>query len=331
MLDIAGQSLTEEDKEILRHPQVGGLILFSRNYDNPEQLRLLINAIRDESPNILIAVDQEGGRVQRFRDGFTRIPAMGTLLPLANGSIEHAAVLAKACGVVIGFEMTQMDIDVSFAPVLDINAISEVIGDRAFATNANQVIHLAEAFILGMRSMGMSSTGKHFPGHGSVKADSHIDIPVDPRDFDTIACTDMHVFSRLNEMKLLDAVMPAHVIYPAVDQHPAGFSSIWLQNILRRQLNFNGVIFSDDLSMHAATVAGNADSRAQAALNAGCDMALVCNNRDDAITVLESLGSKVDKITRASKLKARSVPASHRNSLYQHALKQLEQIQELEA
>lgn len=287
MLDIAGTTLTAEDIELLQAPQVGGLILFSRNIESPQQVRELTNHIRQVRPEMLIAVDQEGGRVQRLRQGFTRLPAMGHLGELYLQQPEHAIQLAEQCGWLMATEVLAVGIDFSFAPVLDIDDISDVIGDRAFAKNIKDIITLANAFMQGMKRAGMATTGKHFPGHGSVKADSHIAAAIDPRSYDEIYQQDMQSFIQL--MPQLDALMPAHVIYPNVDEHPAGFSRFWIQDVLRQRLGFNGVLFSDDLSMQAACVAGGADARILSALNAGCDMGLVCNDRESACLALSAL------------------------------------------
>lgn len=287
MLDIAGTTLTAEDIELLQAPQVGGLILFSRNIESPQQVRELTNHIRQVRPEMLIAVDQEGGRVQRLRQGFSRLPAMGRLGELYVQQPEQAIQLAEQCGWLMATEVLAVGIDFSFAPVLDIDDISDVIGDRAFSKNIKDIIILANAFMQGMKRAGMATTGKHFPGHGSVKADSHIAAAIDPRSYDEIYQHDMQSFIQL--MPQLDALMPAHVIYPNVDENPAGFSRFWIQDVLRQRLGFNGVLFSDDLSMQAACVAGGADARILSALNAGCDMGLVCNDRESACLALSAL------------------------------------------
>ncbi|ANF81027.1 beta-N-acetylhexosaminidase [Acinetobacter sp. NCu2D-2] len=277
MLDIAGTTLTQEDIELLAAPQVGGVILFGRNIESPAQVRALTNHMRQIRPDILIAVDQEGGRVQRLKQGFTLLPAMGRFGELYQQDQARALDLAEKCGWLMASEVLAVGIDFSFAPVLDLNDISDVIGDRSFATNIQDIILLASAFLKGMKRAGMASTGKHFPGHGSVKADSHVAAAVDSRSLDEIRQKDMQTFIQLQSQ--LDALMPAHVIYDQVDPNPAGFSKFWIQDILRKELGFDGVLFSDDLSMQAACVAGGADARIQAALKAGCDMGLVCNDR----------------------------------------------------
>lgn len=287
MLDIAGTELTQEDIQLLQAPQVGGMILFSRNIQSPAQVRQLTDHMRQIRPDILIAVDQEGGRVQRLKQGFTLLPAMGHFGELYLSQPEKALDLAEKCGWLMATEVLAVGIDFSFAPVLDINAISDVIGDRAFAKNIQDIVPLARAFMKGMQSAGMATTGKHFPGHGSVKADSHVAAAIDSRSYDDIYQNDMQSFIQLQDQ--LDALMPAHVIYENVDPNPAGFSPYWIQKVLRQELKFDGVLFSDDLSMQAACVAGGADARIRAALDAGCDMGLVCNDRESACTALAGI------------------------------------------
>ncbi|UUS58108.1 MULTISPECIES: beta-N-acetylhexosaminidase [Acinetobacter] len=287
MLDIAGTELTQEDIELLQAPQVGGMILFGRNIESPEQVRALTDHMRQIRPDILIAVDQEGGRVQRLKQGFTLLPAMGKFGELYLTEPEKAVELAEQCGWLMAAEVLAVGIDFSFAPVLDLNDVSDVIGDRGFAKNMQDIIPLASAFLKGMKRAGMASTGKHFPGHGSVKADSHIAAAIDHRSYEEIYQKDMQSFIQLQPQ--LDALMPAHVIYENIDPNPAGFSPYWIQKVLRQELQFDGVLFSDDLSMQAACVAGGADARMQAALNAGCDMGLVCNNRESACIALDGI------------------------------------------
>ncbi|WP_448547188.1 beta-N-acetylhexosaminidase [Thalassotalea fusca] len=294
MIDVLGTSLTKEDEELIQHPLVGGLILFTRNYESPEQVAELSRQIRcAKKQDILIAVDHEGGRVQRFREHFSRIPAMGSLLSLTD-SIEEAKRLAQICGQLMALEVQAVGVDISFAPVLDLNLVSDVIGDRGFSSEPNDVALLASAFIKGMHLQGMSATGKHFPGHGSVVADSHVAKPVDERSFDEIANLDMQPFKALIGNNLLDAIMPAHVIYPSVDEQSVGFSHYWLQKILRESLSFDGVIFSDDLSMEGAASIGGYVERCEAAQEAGCDMLLVCNNREASELVLDKANIYVD-------------------------------------
>ncbi len=283
MLDIAGTWLTAEDRQILRQPQVAGLILFARNIEDPRQVRELSAAIRAVRPDLLLAVDQEGGRVQRLRQGFVRLPAMRALADNAN-----AEQLAEDCGWVMASEVLAAGLDLSFAPVLDLDhQRSAVVGSRSFEGNPELATRLAGAFIRGMNAAGMAATGKHFPGHGWAEADSHVAIPVDERSLEQIRAVDLQPFARLSRQ--LAAVMPAHVIYPQVDSQPAGFSRRWLQDILRGELGFTGVIFSDDLSMAGAHVVGDAACRIEAALVAGCDMGLVCNDRAAAELALSAL------------------------------------------
>ena len=287
MLDIEGTELNQEDIQLLQAPQVGGVILFSRNIKSPQQVRALTDHMRQVRPDILIAVDQEGGRVQRLRHGFTLLPAMGRFGELYLTEPERALKLAEQCGWLMATEVLAVGIDFSFAPVLDINAVSDVIGDRGFAKNVQDIVPLAAAFMQGMKQAGMANTGKHFPGHGSVKADSHVAAAIDLRHYDEIYNNDMQSFIQLQPN--LDALMPAHVIYQNIDPNPAGFSKYWIQKVLRQQLKYDGVLFSDDLTMQAACVAGGADARIRAALDAGCDMGLVCNQREAACLALDAI------------------------------------------
>lgn len=287
MLDIAGTELSQEDERLLQQAQVGGVILFARNVVSPEQVRQLTDHMRAIRPDILISVDQEGGRVARLRSGFSPLPPMGMLGELFEQNPCLALKLAFDCGWLMATEVLAVGIDFSFAPVLDINGVSQVIGDRAFHPCIEGVTVLAGAFMRGMHNAGMATTGKHFPGHGSVAPDSHVADAIDNRELLEIDALDMQPFKR--NLHLLDALMPAHVIYEKIDNTPAGFSKIWLQDIIRNQLGFEGVLFSDDLSMKAAHVAGEAGDRVKAALTAGCDMALVCNDRSAAYEALEAL------------------------------------------
>lgn len=287
MLDVRGTALTEDDRQRLSHPLVGGVILFKRNFENPAQLEQLTADIRAlKSPPLLIAVDHEGGRVQRFREGFTRLPPMRALGEIYDRHPHQAKTLARETGYVLAAELRAHGVDLSFTPVLDLDfGVSSVIGDRAFHHDPQAVIELSHALMLGMKDAGMAACGKHFPGHGYIAADSHVAIPVDERDYADIALHDLLPFKALIDMGL-PAVMPAHVIYPRVDHAPAGFSRVWLQNILRGELGFQGMIFSDDLTMEGASVAGDISTRTRAALEAGCDMALICNRPDLADEVL---------------------------------------------
>jgi beta-N-acetylhexosaminidase len=300
MLDVLGKTLTAEDEKRLCHPLVGGVILFARNYESPGQLADLTAAIRAlRTPPLPIAVDHEGGRVQRFREGFTRIPPMRELGKIWDAHPQRARHLAQQTGYVLAAELRACGVDFSFTPVLDMDyGQSSVIGDRAFHGEPQAIAELAHSLMLGLRQGGMPAVGKHFPGHGYVQADSHLDIPVDEREFVDIEMADLIPFRQMVDYGLT-AVMPAHVIYPKVDNRPAGFSPVWLKNILRGQLGFEGCIFSDDLSMQGATFAGGIVQRAEAALNAGCDMVLVCNKPESADELLRGLHWEMPAAGRA--------------------------------
>lgn len=289
ILDLKDKALSEEEIEILAHPKVAGVILFSRNYDSPSQLIDLCYHIRkSRSLPLLITVDQEGGRVQRFREGFSALPALAKIGQLHQNKPEEALKLAETCGWLIAAELLSVGVDLSFAPVLDLNTGSPAIGDRAFHSDPAIVTKLAQAIIKGMHEVGMASTGKHFPGHGSVTTDSHLTLPIDNREWKEVANQDLLPFKNLIQSGIR-AMMPAHIVFSKMDDKAVGFSPFWLQTILRKQLEFNGVIFSDDLNMEGASFAGNYTERAQAALEAGCDMVLICNNRQGAIEILDHL------------------------------------------
>ena len=288
MLDLEGTELSALERERLTHPVVGGVILFARNIQSLAQVRALLASVRAVRPELILAVDQEGGRVQRVKQGVTALPALGKLGQWWDETPVQAMQAAKEWGWLMASEMLALGFDISFAPVLDLNVgRSRVVGDRAFHGTPQAVVALGRAYVEGMHDAGMAATGKHFPGHGWVEADSHHAIPVDERALDDIRTSDLQTFTQL--ARTLDAVMPAHVIYPQVDARPAGFSPFWLQQVLRTELQFDGVIFSDDLSMEGASVAGGYGERAQAALDAGCDMVLVCNNPAGAQAVIEHL------------------------------------------
>jgi len=330
MLDVLGTQLTAEDEARLRNPLVGGVILFARNFQTPGQLAELTAAIHAlRSPPLLIGVDHEGGRVQRFREGFTKIPAMRELGKIWDAHPQRARHLAQQVGYVLAAELRGCGVDFSFTPVLDVDyGQSSVIGDRAFHSDPQAIAELAHSLLLGLKQGGMHAVGKHFPGHGYVQADSHLDIPVDERDFVDIEMCDLIPFRRMVNYGLT-AVMPAHVIYPKVDSRPAGFSPVWLKKILREQLGFEGCIFSDDLSMEGAAVAGGIVQRAEAALSAGCDMVLVCNKPESADELLQGLVWEMPAVSRARLVQMRGKP--HTESLAklheQHLfLKALEEI-----
>jgi len=332
MVDAGGLELTPDDIERLQHPQVGGVILFARNFAAPLQLIQLAHSIRElRSPALVIAVDHEGGRVQRFRHGFTTIPPMRELGKLWDRDPAQAIAAARGCGFVIGSELQAHGVDFSFAPVLDVDyGESSVIGDRALHADPNVIAVLAEALQAGLNAAGMMSVGKHFPGHGYVRADSHHEVPVDDRTFTEIAARDLVPFQRMARSGM-GGMMPAHVIYPKVDSKPAGFSSVWLQKILRDKLGFQGLIFSDDLMMEGASAAGGVVARANAALNAGCDMALLCNDPRAQDTLLEGLERRPVAPALARRLdkmrgKAISTVALKANAAYLAATENLARI-----
>lgn len=288
MLDLRGPMPAPDELELLQRDCVGGVILFARNYRSPEQLRELTAAIRQCAPQLLIAVDQEGGRVQRFREGFEPLPPLRRLGEIYEQDEERGLALAGDCGWVMAAEIVRAGLDFSFAPVLDLyDPASPVIGDRSFSADPEAVARLARAYIDGMSRAGMAAVGKHFPGHGRVGADSHVVLPVDTRDEKELRSRDLLPFIRCRDS--LAGVMPAHVIYPQLCPEAAGFSRFWLETVLRGEIGFEGVIFSDDLSMTAAHVAGTIERRLERALAAGCDMLLVCNAPEDALRAAEWL------------------------------------------
>jgi len=289
IVDVEGCKLTPAEEQRLIHPQVGGVILFSRNFESIAQLRALTASIHAaRTPALLIAVDHEGGRVQRFREGFTQIPPMRALGRLWDQDEDQALAAARACGLVLAAELKACGVDLSFAPVLDLDiGASGVIGDRAFHSMPDCVAALAAALQQGLADGGMAACGKHFPGHGHVAADSHLEIPVDERSLAEIEATDLIPFRRMAAAGLA-AIMPAHVIYPAVDHRPAGFSPVW-HRYLRERCHFDGIVFSDDLSMEGAKGAGGPVARGLAALDAGCDMVLLCNDPVAADELLAGL------------------------------------------
>lgn len=319
MLDLAGTTLTADDRAVLRHPAVGGVILFARNYESPEQLAALtaaIHAVRE--PRLLIGVDQEGGRVQRFRDGFTRLPAAGRFGQLYQTRPAQARAAAESIAWLMAAELRAVGVDFSFAPVLDLDrGISQVIGDRGLSADPQTVGELASSWMRGTRQAGMACVGKHFPGHGGVAADSHTELPQDPRPFVDLDLADLVPFRRLIAQGL-EAMMPAHVVYPRIDARPAGFSPFWLRTILRQQLEFQGVIFSDDLNMAAAAAGGEPVERAQAAISAGCDLLLICNNRPAAIAMLEAFAAHCDPATSLRLMRMHGRKPLDRTQLHEH-------------
>ena len=289
VLDVAGTTLSEDDRRRLAHPLTGGLILFGRNWQDRRQLTELVAEIKSVRPDVLVCVDHEGGRVQRFRtDGFTHLPPMATLGERWMQDALAATDAATAAGYVLAAELRACGVDLSFTPVLDLDhGRSAVMGDRAFHRDARVVTMLAKSLMHGLLLAGMHNCGKHFPGHGHAEADSHVALPVDERPLEAIMGDDAQPYRWLSTS--LSSVMPAHVIYPEIDAQPAGFSRIWLQEILRGQLGFQGLIFSDDLSMEGAKVAGSPVDAAVAALNAGCDMVLLCNQSLDGGQAVDEL------------------------------------------
>ena len=290
MIDLQGFEVSAQERQWLDHPAVGGVILFSRNFQDRKQLSELTAALHAvKKPKLLVAVDQEGGRVQRFRQGFTEFPPMRALGRAYDQNPKQALLLASGLACQLATELRQTGVDFTFAPVLDLDSgKSQVIGDRAFHADIDAVSALAKKFVLGLRQGGMEAVGKHFPGHGSVSADSHFEYPLDDRHESDLQLADMAPFQRLVDYGIA-GIMPAHVVYAQVDNKPAGFSNYWLGSVLRERLGFQGAVFSDDLSMQAAHVGGDIRRRLQMALAAGCDMVLICNRPEDIPAALEQL------------------------------------------
>lgn len=293
MVDVVGLELSDEERDILRHPSVGGIILFSRNYQSPEQVNALIDDIRSlREPHLLISVDHEGGRVQRFRSGFTRLPAIGEIGKHYTQHPKQTLKNTEIAAWLTAAELRAIGVDFSFAPVLDLDyGVSDIIGDRSFHRDPEAVASMAYAYIQGMKRAWMPAVGKHFPGHGAVEVDSHLGLPVDTRHFEDMLQADMLPFSRLCQTELA-GIMPAHIIYQQCDSLPAGFSPFWIKEILRDRFGFQGAILSDDLSMEGAAVMGDSLARAEAALSAGCDMVLVCNKPESVVQVIDGLKVK---------------------------------------
>ncbi len=305
MVDVGGLELTPEDRDLLRHPLVGGVILFTRNYRDPEQLKRLCDEILAiKTPRLLLAVDHEGGRIQRFRVGFSRLPSMRSLGQRHEESPEQALAEARAVGLTIGQELGALGFDLPFAPVLDLDhGVSGVIGDRAFASEPEVLVALARAFREGLRAAGLSATGKHYPGHGAVTADSHHELPVDRRPLAEIERTELAPFRALIQDGL-ESLMTAHVRYTSVDPVPASLSRRWVKDILRKQLGFQGAVFTDDLSMGGAAAIGDMETRARMALDAGSDMLLVCNDRPATLALIDALHNVRPRPTASVRLQA---------------------------
>lgn len=310
MVDLESTCITAEERQMLSNPRVGGVILFSRNFESVEQLQQLVEDIHQiRTPRLVVAVDQEGGRVQRFRDGFVDLPALSRLGELYDENPGKALECARTTGWIMAAELRAIGIDISFSPILDLDyGISTVIGDRAFHRHPETVAELAHAYIVGMRKAGMAATGKHFPGHGAVQADSHTDLPVDNRLYVDMINKDLLSFERLIHYDIA-ALMMAHVIYSDVDTKPACFSNRWIADVLRKRMGFEGVIFSDDLSMAAARCMGSYTERAQAALQAGCDMVLVCNSVEGRKEILSGLSDYNNPVSHCRLIRMHGKPS----------------------
>lgn len=290
IIDLESTTLSHEEAALLKHPLIGGVILFSRNYETRSQLISLCHQIRStRTTPLLIMVDQEGGRVQRFIHEFTRLPAMGSFGVIYEQNPQLALKQSQEAGKLMASELLAVGIDLSLAPVLDLNKeLNQVIGERAFHRDPLIVVELANAFIEGMKMAGMAAVGKHFPGHGSVNLDSHVSMPIDERPLSAIEQSDMVPFAKLIQSKLV-GIMAAHIIFPAIDHLAVGFSAFWLQKVLRNRLGFEGIIFSDDLNMEGANISTNYAERVKVAKQAGCDFILLCNNRLGVLQTINSL------------------------------------------
>lgn len=331
ILDIQGQSLTLEDEELLKHPLTGGLILFSRNYESVDQICDLTRQIRAVNPDLLITVDHEGGRVQRFRDVFSQLPSAASVRRVYETSREQGQHLAYQIGWLIGAELGAVGVDLSYTPVLDMDyGVSEVIGDRSSGSDAETVVALAGSLIKGLSEWGFKPVGKHFPGHGYVVADSHHELPVDSRSESQILKQDIQPFMQLQKSGL-GAVMSAHVVYEKVDSLPATFSRQWMTTILRHHLQFDGLVFSDDLSMKATSSYGEIEERYLLAAEAGCDVMLVCNSRADVVRVLDNVavhGNAVGLIRLKPSAQFPEWSVLQKQTGYRYFKQQVEQILE---
>ena len=317
MLDVSGLALDDDDRKRLSHAQVGGVILFSRNYQSPEQLKKLVDEIHAiRTPRLVVAVDQEGGRVQRCRDGFQKLPAMASLGDLYKVDSGLAIKYAESFAWIMASELLYYGVDLSFSPVLDVaSPVSSVIGDRAFHHDPETITRLANGWIRGMKKAGMEAIGKHFPGHGSVEGDSHHVMPFDRRNLEQIESHDLVPFRRVIATHLT-GIMMAHVIYDQVDELPAGYSKFWIEQVLRTQLGFDGIVFSDDLSMSGAESVGGYAQRAEASLQAGCDILLVCNNPAGADEILDALQDYNNPTSQLRMIRLHGEPSAHSADLF---------------
>ncbi|HEU4655512.1 MAG TPA: beta-N-acetylhexosaminidase [Steroidobacteraceae bacterium] len=315
MIDIQGKELTQEDRELLAHPLVGAVILFTRNFESVEQIERLVSEIRGiRTPAPLVTVDHEGGRVQRFRKGFTVLPPMRTIGREYDFDPVAGRHLARQCGWLMAAELRSVGIDMSFAPCVDLDyGVSSVIGDRAFHRDCRVVADLAIAFMGGMREAGMVATAKHFPGHGAVVPDSHVAMPVDRRPLSDMD-DDIYPYRRLIDNGLA-SVMAAHVVFSEVDPRPAGFSRRWVVDELRGRLGFDGAVFTDDLSMAGAAIVGDMVDRAKAALEAGCDVLSLCNNRQGVLQVIDSFRGSGDPLSQVRMARLHGKPGFSRQAL----------------
>ncbi len=326
MIDINGKNLSEEDKFLISNKHVGGLILFSRNFESFEQLKGLIREVNSIKENIVIAVDQEGGRVQRFKNEFFEIPSMQEISRFAKENDDKEIFTDLAW--LISSELIAAGVDINFAPVLDIDdKTSSIIGDRSFSNKVLEVIEFTSKYIDGMHEAGMKSTGKHFPGHGGVYEDSHLQLPVDKRTMEDLIISDIRPYIELRDK--LDVVMCAHILFPEIDSNIPSFSKIWIEDILKNELNYQGLILSDDLSMEGA---GEEDCsiKTRNALQAGCDMAIICNNRNNVKTVLNFLDDiKIDPISDISRMKKRKQVDWHNLQINQRTIKIKEKLKNI--